>query len=117
MEEVIVGKNNDVKLFVKISSDAIVGSNVSLNKVNVRRSGQYNFSVALGNSTDLDNNELLLGCQFIVADNIDAIYENTIVTCVLKFGNVRKEFTCKKMRVNGFNNFFGAYFSVKLIKE
>lgn len=114
MEEVIVGKDNDVKLFVKISSDANVGSNVSLNDTIVKKSGMYSFNVDLGNSNNLDNKKLSIGSNFFVSDgNIDAILRNTSVTCILKFGDEAKEFTCEKVKIT--EGFFIAFLVINFI--
>ncbi len=113
MEEVILGKNKDVKLVVKISSDAMVGSNVSLNDTKVRNSGLYNFNSNLGNSKELDSKILSIVSNFFVSDgNIKMILKNTSVTYVLKFGEETKEFTCKKVKINA--HLFMAYFVIKL---
>jgi len=114
MEDVFIGMDNDVKLFVKISSDAIVGSNVSLNDSLVKKSGLYSFNVDLGNSNILDNNKLSIGSNFFVSDgNVDSFLRNTSVTCILKFGDDTKEFFCENVKIT--ESFFIAFLVINLI--
>ncbi len=58
MEKIKISKDNTVKLFVKISSDAITGSNISIDDVIVKKSVQSSFNTDLGNINDLNNKTL-----------------------------------------------------------
>lgn len=116
METIEIKAGLSVNLFVEISSEAIVGSYVSLNDNVVKRSQLYHFNIDLGIIDDIDNSILSSVSNFFVSvGDITPIFNNTIVTYTLKFGNEEKSFSGDKVKIS--NDLFMAYFIVKLVKE
>ena len=114
MEEFKMQPNSSVRLLVKISSDAVVGSNVSVDEKIVKKSIQYSFSVDLGNSNDLNNSEVTTFSNFIVkTGNIDQIIESTTLRCTLKDGSSSKVYTGKTLKID--NSYFIALSNINLI--
>lgn len=116
MKTIAISKSKSIQLFVKISSDAVVGSNVSINDLVVKKSAQYNFKKDLGNIDDLNNKVLSVVSNFFVSTgNIDSIMKTTNVTYTLKVSdNESHKFICKKVKIN--EVLFMAYWVIKLIK-
>ncbi|MEM6895379.1 MAG: hypothetical protein AAF554_16910 [Bacteroidota bacterium] len=114
METVVIPANTSVRLEIKISSDAIVGSYVSLNDNVIKRSQQYRFFVDLDNSNDLNNSVLSSVSNFFVAmGDIDPIMNTTKVIYTLKFGGEEIVFEGDKVKIN--EDLFMAFFIVKLV--
>lgn len=116
METIKIKAGLSVKLFVEVSSEAIVGSYVSLNDNVVKRSQLYGFNIDLGVIDEIDKNVLSSASNFFVSiGDINPIFNNTIVTYTLKYGNEKKSFNGDKVKIN--DDLFMAYFIVKLVKE
>lgn len=115
MENLEITSGSDVRLLVSVSSDAIAGSNVTLNDAVIKKSTQYSFSVDLGKIDDLHNKIVSIVSNFLVtAGNIDPIFNATQIKYTFKFGEDSKEYTCEKVKIN--NALFMGYFMVKLVK-
>jgi len=113
METFTLNSNQAVKLTVKISSDANVGSNVSIDDVILKKSIQYNFTTDLG--TDLDQKTVSVVSNFFVSTgNGNAIFNNTNVSYVIKQGDSVKEFSAEKVKLN--SSIFMAYIVIKFKK-
>ncbi|MEM8509331.1 MAG: hypothetical protein AAF717_15980 [Bacteroidota bacterium] len=113
METITIPANLPVKLVVAISSDAIVGSYVSLNDNVIKRSQLYQFSVDLGLRNDLDNAVLSSASNFFVAmGDVDPIMNNTKVLYTIKFGGNEKTFEGDKVKIS--NDLFMAFFIIKM---
>ncbi|WP_268223995.1 hypothetical protein [Sinomicrobium oceani] len=116
MKTIRVHANSPLKLFVKISSEAVVGSYVSLDDQVVKRSGLYDFNVDLGNSNDIAGSQLSGASNFFVAlGDADAIRKQTKVLYVLKWAEAEEEFGGDVVKIN--DSIFMAYFVVKLINS
>ncbi len=113
MKTIKIKKDSLVKLYVKISSDAIVGSNVSLDDVVIKKSIQYSFNIGLENVNDKILS--VVSNFFVSTGNIDAIMNNTNVTYTIKSDDIPKEFNGEKIKIN--DNLFMVYFVIKLIKN
>ncbi|MEE1962011.1 hypothetical protein V1387_04885 [Allomuricauda taeanensis] len=116
METIQIPTNAEVKLVVSISSDAIVGSYVSVNDGVVKRSQLYQFSIELGNINDLDNAVLSSVSNFFVSmGDIDPIMNNTSVVYTVKFEGEEETFYGDKVKIS--DDLFMAFFIVKLEKS
>lgn len=115
METIEISDGSDVNLIVAISTEAIVGSNVSLNDNIIKESQSYTFTTGLGNISNLDNKVLSSSSTFHVAlGDFDPIFNNTIVTYTLVHGGNSTNIPSDKVKIN--DNLFMAYFIVKLKK-
>lgn len=115
METVKIKAGSSVKLVVNISSEAIVGSYVSLNDNVIKRSQLYTFSLNLGDIEEIDNSILSSASNFFVSiGDIDPIFNNTKVTYTLEFAGNKKHIDGDKVKIN--EDLFMAYFIVKLVK-
>lgn len=116
MESFEMSTNSLVKLSVKISSEAIVGSHIKLDKELIKKSSTYNYDLDLGNSSPLvdKNLNVVLNC-FVQGGNIEIVMNNTIVDFQMKDENNTKEFIGEKMKIT--DDFFIIIYVVKLIKE
>jgi len=113
MKIIKIPKGSDVKLQVNISSEASVGSNVSLDDVIIKRSTAYNFTKELGKIEDLDGKTVSGSSNFFVnIGDIDLIKTNTIVEYRFKFNEEEKKLTCEKTKLNG--RMFVAFFIGKI---
>ena len=73
-----------VKLTIKISSDANVGSNVNLDDIVLKKSITNKFSVELGKIDEIDGKTLsVVSNFFVISGAIDAIIEASHVDCIL----------------------------------
>lgn len=108
--------NSIVKLSVKISSEAIVGSHIKLDKELIKKSSTYNYNIDLGNSKNLidKNLNVVLNC-FVQGGNFEIVMNNTIVDFQMKDDNNTKEFIGEKIKIT--DDFFIIIYVVKLIKE
>lgn len=96
-----MSNNSPIKLQVKISSDAIVGSNVNLENQLIKKSIAYNFATDLGNSNDLTDNKLSVVSNFFVhGNNIDAIMNSTTVSYTLKDDVNSQEYSGNKIKID-----------------
>lgn len=113
MKTLVFNAGEQIKLNVKISSDANVGSNVSLNDTVIKKSITNNFNVNLGLIDDIDGQTLSVVSNFFVAGgNIDAIMQSTHVV-----NNIRsdsKNYTIESKKVKISSILFMAYLIVKL---
>ncbi len=115
METIKIKKDTLVKLSIKIDSVAIVGSNVSLDDVVVKKSKQYSFNTDLGNSNDLDNKVLSVVTNYFVSTgNIDTVMKNTDATYSIKTDEDSNDFQGEKVKIN--NTIFMTYKVFKLTK-
>tara|TARA_R110001583_G_scaffold109606_1_gene258445 strand:- start:867 stop:1217 length:351 start_codon:yes stop_codon:yes gene_type:complete len=115
METIKIKSGSNVKLLTEISSEAIVGSYVSLNDNVIKRSQLYSFIVDLGKIDDFDNSVMSSASNFFVSiGDIDPILNNTIVKYTLKFDDEEKSYNGDKVKIS--NDLFMSYFIVKLIK-
>lgn len=115
MEIFEMTENSAVNLRVRISSDAIVGSNVSLNDKLIRKSSAYGFEVPLGEAGDLDGQVLSSVSNFFVSTNLDRIFDVTRIKFVLKNGAKTKEIDAQKVKIDG--NISMGYMVVQLVKK
>lgn len=108
--------NSLVKLSVKISSEAIVGSHIKLDKELIKKSSAYNYNIDLGNSDNLvdKNLNVVLNC-FVQGGTIKAIMDNAVVDFQIKDGNTTKEFEGEKIKIT--SDFFIIIYVVKLTKN
>ncbi len=107
-------ENSEIRLIVKISSEALVGSNVSLNDNLVKKSSTYTFSVNLGNSNIINNSVLSSVSNFFIQnDNIDTIMNNTMISYVINDSEKTKTYTAEKVKIN--SNLFMGYAVIKLV--
>lgn len=105
-----------VKLNVKISSDANVGSNISINDEVVKKSIQYDFSIEHDKISDIYGKVLSVVSNFFVqGGNIDAIMNATSVTYTIKYSANSQEFIGEKVKINSV--LFMVYFVTKIEKE
>jgi hypothetical protein len=115
MEIVEIRSGLSVKLSVEISSEAIVGSYISLNDSVVKRSQLYKFELNLGKIEELDNSILSGASNFFVAiGDLDPIFKNTQVVYSLEFDGEKKSIDGDKVKIS--EDLFMAYFIVKIIK-
>ncbi|WP_353777300.1 hypothetical protein [Winogradskyella sp. 3972H.M.0a.05] len=113
MAEFEMQPNSQVKLYVTISSDAIVGSNVSLDGKFIKKSISYRFTVDLGNSNDLNNSKVRTFSHFLIeSGDIDPIMESTTMKCVIRDGHNEQEYQGRK--IPGDDDYFVALRSIKL---
>ncbi|WP_299130416.1 hypothetical protein [uncultured Winogradskyella sp.] len=104
-----------VKLKVNISSDANVGSNVSLNDRVVKKSITNNFYVELGVIDNIDGQVLSVVSNFFVkGGNIDTIMETTHVVNTVYSDSTSKEISSDKVKLSP--ALFTAYSVVELKK-
>lgn len=113
METIKIPKDSNVRLHVNISSEANVGSNISLDDVVIKKSTANNFVVELGSIENLDN-KIVSGVSnfFVAIGDIDLIKRNTIVEYRFKFNGEELSFLCKKTKLN--KDMFVAYFIGKI---
>lgn len=105
-----------VKLSVKISSDANVGSNVSLNDTVVKKSILNRFDVDLGVIDAIDGKTLSVVSNFFFNSGaIDAVMAATHVECTLSSVSNSEIISAEKVKVS--TQLFMAYTIVKLKKE
>ena len=115
METLKIKTGKTVKLTVKISSDANVGSNVHLDDVVVKKSITNNFNVELGTIDDLDGKSLSVVSNFFVSGGlIDAVMETTIVECIISTEMITESFLAEKVKINPL--LFMSYIVLKLEK-
>jgi len=89
-----MANNSTVKISVNISSDASVGSYVSMSNDFKKRSTQYNFNITLGNSDDLRNEIVSEVSNFFTsAELINNIISNTTVVCIISDDSNSQEYT------------------------
>lgn len=115
METIKIKTGEEVKLVVNISSDANVGSNVSLNDIVIRKSSITNFTVPLGNIDEIDGNTLSVVSNFFVHSKIDAIIETTIVEISISSETTSINVLAEKVKLNAM--LFMAFVVLKLEKE
>ncbi|MCX7549587.1 hypothetical protein [Xanthomarina sp. F2636L] len=115
MEIIKIKTGEQVKLAVKISSDANVGSNVSLNDVVIRKSTITNFTVSLGSIDQIDGNILSVVSNFFAHSKIDAIIETTIVEITISSETTNVNILAEKVKLN--TMLFMAFIVLKLEKE
>lgn len=115
MEIFEMTENAAVNLQVRISSDAIVGSNVSLNDKLIRKSSSYGFEVPLGEAVDLDGQVLSSVSNFFVSRNLDEIFDVTSVKFVLKNGAKSKVIDARKVKIDG--NISMGYMVIQLVQN
>lgn len=108
--------NSEVKLNVKISTEALVGTNVKLDSKIIKKSSTYNFSANLGNSSDIVNKKLnvVTNC-FVTDENIDPILENTVFKINLKDDENEQNYEGKKLKID--DEFFIVFDVIELIKN
>ncbi|SHH60771.1 hypothetical protein [Winogradskyella jejuensis] len=105
-----------VKLTVKISSDANVGSNVNLDDIVLKKSITNKFSVELGKIEKIDGKTLsVVSNFFVISGAIDAIIEASHVDCILSSESLSESISAAKVKLNA--NLFMAYIVVKLKKD
>lgn len=115
METIEIKAGEDVKLNVKISSDANAGSNVSLNDKVIKKSITNNFSLDLGEIEQIDDGTLsVVSNFFVLGGNIDAIIETTHVINTLSSDTSAIEITSEKVKISPV--LFMAYIVVKFKK-
>jgi len=115
METIKIKAGATIKLFVEISTEAIVGSLIRLDHKKIRTSELYEFNVDLGLIDDIDNTILSCRTAFeVVQGDATAIYKNTIVNYKLSFNSGEKLF--KGVKVKAGLGFFMAFNKVKLQK-
>ncbi len=116
METIKIKAGTNVKLIVEISSEAIVGSYVSVDDNVIKRSELYQFNVDLGTIEDLDNSILSAVSNFFVSmGDFKPIFNNTIIKYTLSFSGEQKSFIGDKVKVS--NDLFMGFFIVKLVKK
>lgn len=116
MKTIKIKAGEEVKLTVKISSDANVGSNVSLNDVVIKKSITNNFTVQLGNIDAIDGNILSVVSNFFVqGGNIDAIMNTTIVEVSIISKTTQETLESEKVKLN--TMLFMSYVVLKLEKH
>jgi len=115
MKTIKIPEVNPVKLTVKISSDANVGSNISINDEVVKKSIQYDFSVEHNAIKDVYGKVLSVVSNFFVqGGNIDAIMKATNVNYAIRYNTELLEFTGEKVKINPV--LFMVYFVAKIEK-
>lgn len=117
MKTISIPEGASVKLQASISSDANVGTNISLNDVIARQSKLYKFSIDLGDSSALNNKEMSIVSSFFIpaGSTIDPIFNTTQVTYTISFNNETFPLTVEKQKITG--SFFIAYAYIKFIKS
>mgnify|MGYP003662742409 CR=1 FL=1 len=114
METFQMTQNSTVEISVHISSDASVGSYVSMSNNFKKRSTQYNFTLLLGKSEELRNQVVSEVSNFFTDSNIiNTIINNTSVLCIINDGTTKKQYTGTKEKMT--NRIFVHYLDVKLI--
>lgn len=109
-----MAQNTIVEISVQISSDASVGSYVSMNDNFKKRSTQYKFSISLGNSEDLKNEIVSEVSNFFTnPEIIDLVMEKTSVICTITDGVNTSEYVGVTEKMT--NRIFVHYLDVKLI--
>lgn len=114
METFQMTNNSTVKIAVSISSDASVGSYVSMSNNFKKRSTQNNFNMTLGNSDDL-RNEIVSEVSnfFTTPELIENIMNNTSVVCTISDGINSQEYTGTTEKMT--ERMFVHYLDVQLI--
>ena len=116
METVSITEGSQAKLQIAISSEAIVGTNVSLNDVIIRQSKQYKFNMELQPIAELDNSGMsIVSSFFVTTGNINHILNNTIATFTISYDDQSHEIKVTKQKITA--TFFIVYAYVKLIKS
>lgn len=116
MKTIKIKAGEQVKLTVKISSDANVGSNVSLNNVIIKKSITNLFSVSLGVIDAIDGHVLsTVSNFFVLGGNIDAIINTTIVEATISSDTASETIEAEKVKLD--DMLFMAYTVVKLEKS
>lgn len=114
MDTFKMAKNSTVEISVKISSDASVGSYISIGSDVKKRSTQYNFKLTLGDSKDLKDEIVSEVSNFFTSpDIIKEVMKNTTVSCTFNDGTNSQDYSgiIEKMT----NRMFVHYLDVKLI--
>ena len=115
METIKIKSGEEVTLTVNISSDANVGSNVSLDDEVIEESPSNNFSVALGNIDDLHGKILAEQSNFTVpGGNIDDIMNTTHVDIIVESQTTSETRTAAKNKLSA--SLFVAYIVLRLEK-
>ena len=105
-----------VKLSVKISSDANVGSNISINDEVVKKSIQYDFSIEHDKISEIYGKVVSVVSNFFVqGGNIDSIMNNTNVSYTIKYNDQIEKFVGEKVKINPV--LFMVYFVAKIEKK
>lgn len=116
METVSIPEGAQAKLQIAISSEAIVGTNVSLNDVIIRQSKQYKFNMELQPITELDNSGMsIVSSFFVTTGNINQILNNTLASYTISYDDQSHEIKVAKQKIT--DTFFIVYAYVKLIKS
>lgn len=115
MDKFKMGNDKEVILKVAISSEALVGSNVKLDKKIIKKSAVYNFDAVLGNSNDISNKKLNVAINCFVEDNIEQVMHNTIVDFSLSDGENSQNYEGQKLKID--DEFFIIFYVVKLTKS
>jgi len=121
METIKINSGEEVTLSVKISSDAIVGSNVSLNEKIVKKSTAYSFTVALGKIDDIHveevhGNKVKVISNFIVqGGNIDDIMNTSHVDITITSLSTSKTLKAKNVKID--SSMFMSHQTIILEKE
>jgi hypothetical protein len=113
MEEFQMTPNSKVTLSVSINSDAVVGSNVSINDKMIKKSIAYKFTTELGNSNDLKNKVLTSFSNFSTHGmDANSIIKNTKVTYTINDGANTKSYEGTLVGID--DNLYTMYLIVKL---
>ncbi len=114
METFKMANDSPLKLKVKISSDAIVGSNVRLEEKIIKKSIAYQFDSNMGNTKDLKNKKVTIVSNFFVHDgNIDVIMNNTNVIYTFIDNDNSIDYSGKKLKID--DEMFMIYALIKLV--
>lgn len=114
METFQMVSNSIVKIAVKISTDASVGSYVRMGNNFKKRSTQYNFNITIGNSNDLRNEIVSEVSNFFTSSElIENIMNSTSVVCTISDSSNSQEYTGTIERMT--DRIFVHYLDVQLI--
>lgn len=115
MDQFEMGANQEVNLDLEISTEAIIGSHVKLEKKIIKKSAASSFNVVLGNSGDIENKKLNVVVNCFVEDNIEEIMNNIVIDFTISDDDTSQSYQGKKLKID--DAFFIVFFVVELIKK
>lgn len=115
MDKFKMGNDKEVILSVSISTEALVGSNVKLDKKIIKKSAVNNFKATLGNSNDIKDKKLNVVINCFVEDNIDQVMDNIVVDFSLTDGKNSQNYEGQKLKID--DEFFIIFYVVELLKN
>lgn len=115
MDQFKMGADQEVNLNISISTEAIIGSHVKLDKKIIKKSAANSFNVPLENSDIIENKKLNVVINCFVEDNIDEIMNNIVIDFTISDDENTQSYDGRKLKID--DEFFIVFFVVELIKQ